>query len=246
MTDKPFDPYNPDREQRNGYQPEFCGFPDPAYVAPTVREKEEQDKKKLLLTPWVVQNICYEVIKNYMIENTPQSMGYRFKQKYTADDIESDIALDIAFNYRDMVIQKRPAIYVARGDASYSYPTINQTIQANYRESEKTKYAMLQMPVTVSVIATNVGFTEQLAEYISKPLFYLQETVRDDFCLRQFKLAGLSGPQLYLESKDHFVVNIIVHTAFDMFGLVKGDHLKLKTVSHTVFTSCAEQPLLNQ
>lgn len=246
MTDKPFDPYNPDREQRNGYQQESCGFPDPAYVAPTVREKEEQDKKKLILTPWIVQNICYEVIKNYMIENTPQRMGYRFKQKYSADDLESGIVLDIAYNYKDIVIQKRPAVYVARGDAAYTYPTINQTIKSNNLESEKAKYAILQMPVTVSVIGTNVGFTEQLAEYISQPLFFLQETIRNDFCLRQFKLAAVGGPQLYLESKDHFVVNIIINTAFDMFGMVKGDHLKLKTISHTVFTSCAEQPLLNQ
>lgn len=246
MIDKPFDPYNPDREQRDGYQPESCGFPDPAYVAPTVREQEEQDEKKLILTPWVVQNICYEVIKNYMIENPPQKMGYRFKQKYLADDLESDITLDIAFNYKDIIIQKRPAIFVARSDAAYTYPTINQTIKSNSRESEKTKYALLQMPIIVSVIGTNVGFTEQLAEYVSQPLFFMQEVIRNDFCLRQFKLASISGPQLYLESKDHFVVNIVINVAFDMFGVVKGDHLKLKKVAYTVFTSCAEQPLLNQ
>jgi hypothetical protein len=56
----------------------------------------------------------------------------------------------------------------------------------------------------------------------------------------------MTQPNLYLESKDHFVVNVILQSVFDMGTVIKGDDLKLKTVAYTVFTSCMEQPLLKQ
>lgn len=224
----------------------FCASPDIGYVSPYVREKDERDEKVMVLTPWTVQNICYEVLKNYMLENTPQAEGYRFTQKYAADELESGITLDIAYHYKDTVVQKRPGIYVSRGETTFKHPTLNQMIGSNPRESEKTKYALVEMPLVIAVVATNVGFAEQLAEYVFKIFLRYQEVIRKDFCIRQFKLVSLGQPTLYLESKDHFVVNVILQTAFDMGAVIKGDDLKLKTVSYTVFTSCAEQPLLNQ
>ena len=181
-----------------------------------------------------------------MSDNPPQAQGYRFNQKYNPDDVETGIALEIAYNYKDSVIQKRPGIYVARGDVQFSAPTMNQMIGINTRESEKTKLTMVQMPVNISVVATNIGFSEQLAEYVFRLFLNHQETIRNDFTLRQFKLTAMAAPQLYLESKDHFLVSVQLATTFDMGAVVKGDHLKLKTLAYTVFTSCAESPLLRQ
>jgi hypothetical protein len=225
---------------------DFCAQPDVAYVSPYVREKLEQDTRIMVLTPWTVQNICYEIIKNYMLENPPQKEGYKFTQTYSADDFETGIALEIAYHYKDAVIQKRPAIYVSRGPVMTQFPTINQTIGSVPRESEITKLAIMQMPINLAVVATNVGFVEQLAQYVFKIFLRYQEVIRNDFCLRQFKLVSIEQPTLYLESKDHFVVNVQLQAVFDMGSVIKRDDLKLKTVSYTVFTSCAEQPLLNQ
>ena len=225
----------------------FCAHPDAAYVASHVREELERDDRIMVLTPWTVQNICYEILKNYMTINTPQQMGYRFAQQYDPDELKTGISLDIAYHYNDTTIQKRPGIFVSRGETAFKFPTINQSmVGGNNRESEAAKYAMLEMPINVAVLATNVGFVEQLAEYVFRIFLSYQETIRKDFCIRQFKLASLSPPELYLESKDHFVVNIVLYTVFDMGTVIKGDDLKLKTLSYTIFTSCAEQPLLNQ
>ena len=46
----------------------FCAEPDVAYVSPYVRETLEKDVREMVLTPWTMQNICYEVLKNYMTE----------------------------------------------------------------------------------------------------------------------------------------------------------------------------------
>jgi hypothetical protein len=111
-------------------------------------------------------------------------------------------------------------------------------IGSNSKESEKSKYTLVEMPVNLAVVATNVGFVEQLAEYVFKVFLRYQEVIRNDFCLRQLKLASLSAPTLYLESKDHFVVNVLLMSAFDMGAVIRGDDLKLKTISYSVFTNC--------
>jgi hypothetical protein len=181
-----------------------------------------------------------------MTINSPQKEGYKFSQSYDPDELKTGIGLEIAYHYKDTVIQRRPGIYVSRGEAALTFPTINQQIGSNSRESEKTKYAMIQMPINLAIVATNVGFAEQLAEYVFKIFFRYQEIIRNDFCIRQFKLAGISQPTLYLESKDHIVVSVQLQTVFDMGAIIKGDDLKLKTVSYAVFTNCLEQPLALQ
>jgi len=217
-------------------------------IEPTPQEREwdARDAHEMVLTPWTVQNICYEVLKNYMTANPPQNEGYAFTQKYNPDDLESDISLEIAYHYKDTVIQKRPGIYVSRGETTFRFPTLNQLIGSNPKESEKSRYAMLEMPVNLAVVATNVGFTEQLAEYVFKVFLRYQEVIKNDFCLRQLKLVSLSEPTLYLESKDHFVVNVLLQSVFDMGAVIKGDDLKLKTVSYAVFTNCMTSQLLGQ
>jgi hypothetical protein len=223
-----------------------CTAPNIAYVSSTQRATELNDERIMVLTPWTVQNICYEVLKNYMTLNPPQNEGYRFSQKYDPDDTKTGIGLEIAYHYKDSVIQRRPGVYVSRGEAQFSFPTINQQIGVNTQESAKSKYTMIQMPLILSVVATNVGFAEQLAEYVFKIFFRYQETIRNDFCIRQFKLAGISQPALYLESKDHIVVSVQIAAAFDMGAIIKGDDLKLKKFSYTIFTSCVEAPLTLQ
>lgn len=217
-------------------------------IEPTAPEREliEIGGHEMVLTPWTVQNICYEVLKNYMTINTPQNEGYVFTQVYDPDDLESGISLEIAYHYKDTVIQKRPGIYVSRGETNFKFPTLNQLVGSNYRESEKSRYAMLEMPVNLAVVATNIGFVEQLAEYVFKIFLRYQEVIRNDFCLRQLKLVSLSEPALYLESKDHFVVNVLLQSVFDMGAVIKGDDLKLKTVSYAVFANCVTSRLLNQ
>lgn len=226
--------------------PTYCASPDIAYVSAEERSAYLKPEKVMVLTPWTVQNICYEVIKNYMLENPPKNEGYAFSQTYDADPTKTGIELDIAYHYKDSVIQKRPAVYISRGDATAAFPTLQQSIGANNRESEKTRFGILTMPINCAVVATNVGFAEQFAEYIYKIFFRYQETLRCDFSLRQLKLLTIGQPNLYLESKDHFMVNVQLMAAFDLGAVIKGDHLKLKTISYTVFTSCAETPLLNQ
>jgi hypothetical protein len=217
-------------------------------IEPTPQEREriERGSHEMVLTPWTVQNICYEVLKNYMTHNPPQNEGYVFTQTYNPDDLESEISLEIAYHYKDSIIQKRPGIFVSRGETTFRFPTLNQLVGSNSRESEKSRYAMLEMPVNLAVVATNIGFTEQLAEYVFKIFLRYQEVIRNDFCLRQLKLVSLSEPTLYLESKDHFVVNVLLQAVFDMGAVIKGDDLKLKTVSYAVYTNCMTKRLTAQ
>jgi hypothetical protein len=218
------------------------------YVSPFFRDVKtcHDGSKGLILSPWTVQNICYELIANYMLTNSPGDMGFVFSQRYDRDPRKTGIFLDIALNYKDDVVQKRPAVFVGRGPADFRYPTMNQMIGGNSRESVKQKMAIITMPVMITTVATNVGFVEQLSDYISRVFIEYAEQIREDFRFRIFKLENLSNPTLYLESKDHFAIGLNLTTSFDLGFTVTGDHLKLKTMSSTVFTSCTELPLFNQ
>jgi hypothetical protein len=235
-----------DKNSINSSESVLC---DNEYISHTSayrREEDSKDEREMVLTPWTVQNICYEVIKNYMITNPPQKQGYRFSQVYDPDDLKTGIALEISFAYKDTVVQKRPAIFVGRGDVSYQFPTINQTIGGDQQESEKIRFGMAQMPIIVSIIATNVGFAEQLTDYVSNIFFRYQEVIKNDFCIRQLKLASVSSPGLYLESKDHIAISINLLATFDLNTTIKGDDLKLKTVAYTIFSNCLNGEIFNQ
>jgi hypothetical protein len=206
----------------------------------------EEKEKKLRLSPWVVQNICFELIANYMLANDPLEQGFIFSQRYARDPKASGIFLDLGLNYRDDIVQKRPAIFVSRGPVELLNPTMNQQIGGNARDSIKNKLTIARMSVVVTVIGTNIGFTEQLAEYSCNSFMYFAEQIRNDFFFRTFKLASVSAPSLYLESKDHIAISANVNTDFDIGFTITGDHLKLKTVSSAVFTDCVSKPLTLQ
>jgi len=209
------------------------------------RERHAKDQLVLPLTPWTVQNVCYEVLKNFMLANPPSALGYPIQQVYT-DDKNSEISLEIAYHFQDAVVQKRPGIYVGRGRVNTQFKTLNRNIQVNPKESESAMYAETTMPVNITVIGTNVGMTEQLAEYVFRIFMLHQTQIQKDFGLLKLQLAGIEPPSLKPESKDHISVTVELLAAFAMGSMVRGDHLKLKTFTMAVFTDCVSSALTLQ
>lgn len=200
----------------------------------------------LVLNAWSVQNIVYELIYNYGLANPPNTVGFGFKDKITADKATSDIYLDIAYRFDPKITQKRPAVFVQRGDMSSDIKQLGQISSARYSESEITYSTINTMGIVVKVIAPEIGYVEQLAEYIRQPLIYFQQIIQRDFGFRQFRVKSMSKPEIYVEADNHFVVVLNITTVFDEFWMVKGDDLKLKTVSRVIFDSLKSKPLTNQ
>ena len=190
----------------------------------------------LYLTPFVVQRIVYEVIRNYMIANPPKECGVSLAQTYDMDDAKSQIFLDIAYNWKTQAINKLPAIYVQREDVTITSPTIGQSIDLNARDSRDTRLIINEMPIIVSCIAAApVAVVEYLAEYVKQPLLYYRKEVTMDFRLRRFRVLKVTKPELLAVGKSNFVVNIMLNTAFDEGWVIQKDSLKLKTGSLKIF-----------
>jgi len=209
---------------------------------------EKQNKSPFLcLNAWTMQNIVYEIIAGYMAANDPETLGFSFKQKYDPDITKTSIFLDIAYNWQQAKSDKRPAIFIQRGDVNLTTPTIGQTFSdPNIKESEEDRFTLNQMEVKVSVIGTNLGFAEQLAEYVKQPLISFAKEVRRDFNLRRFRLVSLGSPKNIVDPKDHFVIELLLQTAFDEGWTVKGEHLKLKTISKQIFDQVTKRLLIEQ
>lgn len=200
----------------------------------------------LELSPWVVQNIVYELLVNHCITNNQSVDGYTFTQKYDPDPTKSQVYLGIAYNWQTNPIGKRPAIIVFRENAQYSNPVMGQMTGINVPESEKEKVAFCTMNVGIAVLATGIGFVEDLADFLRKPLLQYQNQIQCDFRLMKFRLTSVSKPQIYLESKENFIVVLNVMIAFSDGWQIKGDDLKIKTISRTLFDQITNQPIASQ
>lgn len=217
------------------------------YISDVEREaREKHSCKHFHLTPWIVQNIVYELIVNHFLTNDPQSMGYVFTQKYSPIKEQSQIYIDNSYNWKADVASKRPAIFISRGDVSLSYPTIGQGIGSHAQDSEQFRFAQQKMPISVIVVASPVGFVEQLADYVKYPLIYFAQEIQRDFCIGQFRLTSIGRPQILVEAKDNFSIELSISTEFNDRWVVRGDDLKLKTVKGTIFDTVFEKPLENQ
>lgn len=213
-------------------------------------ERRELDAKAavapfLILNPWTVQNIVYEILTKYFTANPPETAGFTFKERYDADKTKSQIFVDLAYHWDKTIIQERPAIFVQRGQVELKQPTFRGSLgSSNFAESEYAQFAMNNMQVIVKCIGTNVGFTEQLAEYAKQALLYYEQEIQRDFGLSLFRLRTTSPPEIVVESKEHFAIMHNIHVAFAEGWIIKGDDLKLKRVAKTIFDAVTKQPLM--
>lgn len=216
------------------------------YISNQERERQDNADDCLHLNPWVAQTIAYEIIQNFMIENDPKKMGYTFDQKYNSDKTKSTIHLEIAYDWRADVANKRPGIFISRGDAQIGNMTFSSVIGLNPSESEEFKMSQVALPLTVSVVAAPVGLTEQLADYVKQPLAYYSQVIQNDFGFSRFRLVSISKPQMVQEAKENFVVELGLQVVYHDGWVVRGDDLKLKTFSALIYDNVKKKPLENQ
>ena len=217
-------------------------------MSPETLEANSQAKEEpgLVLNAWAVQNIVYELILNYGIANPPNEVGFAFSDRILEDKTKSGVYLDIAYNWDAKVTQKRPAIFVQRSTVSCDIKEMGSITKFNEKESELTNRSINNMSVLVKCIAPDIGFVEQLSEYIRQALIYFQHIIQVDFGFRLFRVKTMSAPEIYVDAKDHFIVVLTISTVFDEHWIVKADQLKIKTVSKQIFDNILSKPLTNQ
>ena len=190
----------------------------------------------IYLNAYNVQRIVYELIKNWMMSNSPQSCNVDLASVYDKDDSKSGILLDIGFNFKATTPSKLPAIYVQRSKVAISSPILDQTITNCAKESENSRFTLSEMAVKVTCLAAApIAVVENLAEYVKQPLLYFRKEIKTDFNFRKFQLMEISAPEYIKESKDVFKIDLVIDTQFSDNWVVKKDDLKLKTVSQILF-----------
>ena len=201
-------------------------------------DQKQVQRPILAINAWTAQNIVYELVTDYFYYNTAESLGIPLKYKYNKDKTKSDIFIDIAYNYNGKIVNQRPAIFIGRQDVQLKGLTMGHKVGAtDIAESEYSKLIMNQTNVTLSVIAAPILTVELLAEYAKSAILYFQQEIQNDFKFRRFRLSQISKPQIYVESQDNFVIMINIEVVYDEGWVIKGDDLRLKTVSKTIFDS---------
>ncbi len=207
-------------------------------------ERQDNDQqariRRVVLNPWSVQNIIYELIKLNLLHNNPLDDGFVIPEKYSVDEDKSKIYLGIAYDWKSNKSSKRPAVFIQRGDAVAQTVPIRGVIAHNLQEGVSTKLAITSMQVLVKVIHTDVGAAEQLATWLRNSLLTYQIEIQEDFCLRQLRVQALTPPRVYEEAKENFEVTIVINVVFDENNRVQRDALRLKTVSAALFDAVGQ------
>lgn len=202
------------------------------------QEREHQcaaAPKLVQMSPWVVQGIVYELITSFFFANPPEGMGYPAKFKYNADKLKSEIFVDVAYNYNASVANKRPSIFISRGDNDIKGVTFGHMVGIDPKESEVARLLINTVPINVAVIASPVMMVELLADYTKQAFISFEMEIQADFNLRRFRLRQVSKPQIYAEAKEYFVVNLTIEVVYDEGWVLRRDDLKLKSVPLAIF-----------
>lgn len=218
-----------------------------SYYSRQQRELADKAKCPPVMSPFDVITVVYEVIQAHMLMNPPDKLGFAFAQKYSQDENASDIALEVKYDWKGKAPQKRPAVFIGRGDARLNSPTLGQGIGYNVAESEEIRTNLFVLPISVTTIAQGIGFAEQFAEYIKYPLMYFAQEIQKEYRFHKFRLVNVGRPEIFdRDAKDTYAVDLTLETQFYDTWMVKGDHLKLKTMATTIVTGDPQKPLLNQ
>lgn len=193
------------------------------------------------MSPWVVQGIIYELVTSFMLRNSPTELGYAMKEKFMVDKTASDIFVDIAYNYDATKANKRPSVFISRGDCDIGGRTMGHTIASAPQDSEVQRLLINTLPINIAVIAAPVGMVEMLADYVKQSFVSFQQEIQSDFRFRRFRLKSVSKPQNFVEAKEYFVVNLSVEVVYDEGWILRRDDLRLKSVGMEIFDSLQPQ-----
>lgn len=212
---------------------------DPAYRAAI----DACEDSKLYLNGYVVTRIVYELIKNYMISNTPADCGVTLAQSYNIDPTKSSIFIDIGYNWRSDKSGKVPAVYIQRGPITLKNQTIGTITSVDVPNGTENRRVFCDMPVIVSCVAAEpIAVVENLAEYVKQPLLCFRKEVEVDFGLRRLMVNRIEAPKLDGAGKNNFVVDIQVQAVFDEGWIISRESLKLRRLGVELFDSIM-QPL---
>jgi hypothetical protein len=199
-------------------------------------EPVAQYKKLLPLTAYNTTRIVYQVIKLYMLTNTPEQAGIKLAQTFNADPVKSQIKLEMAWNWKTQDMSKVPAVYIQREDVAYTYPTLGQKRAMTKGNQIEERFALATMPITITCVAAEpLAVVENLAEYVKQPLLYFRREVQDDFGIRRFELKGVSKAKLVQEGKNNFNIDLNLEVVFDENWKVDKDAIKIKHIGIQLF-----------
>jgi hypothetical protein len=193
------------------------------------------------MSPWVIQSIVYELLTRFFQAQPPESLGYPLKLKYDPDKAKSDIYVNIAYNYDASLANKRPSIFISRGDCEIAGKTMGHQVPGgSVAESTSAQLLMSSVRINLAVISAPIAQAELLADYAKQAFIGFQQQIQHDFGFRRFRLTEVSRPQIYVEAKEYFVVNLSIEVVYDEGRIIRRDDLKLKSVGMALFDALTD------
>lgn len=155
-------------------------------------------------TPLNMTALVMEVLKTHFKFNSK-----RFK--YTDNPKESRVIIQQAHNFKTDVVDKRPALYVKRGDISFQRVAFGDRLHEIPQDSITKYHKEERGTVTVQCLGNSGGEAELLADEVTDVLGLCETLIACDYNFLTFQLQSI-GALSYLE--EHLEIPYVPVTIF--------------------------------
>lgn len=208
--------------------PSFTRRPVNANIKEELADKPCECKRH---TPWLVQKYIFEILENHMLTNSPTELGFAFNQRYTKDPNTSDISIELAHDFKAAAPQKRPGIFVTRGEAAYKHPTMKQSLAVDAQEGVISRASFTTLAINVTVIAPELGFAEEFANYVFYPFLHFCPDLTKEYGFHSIRVSRYGSPEHYAQdAPESFSIALTLDVEFYSTWAIRVDALKLKQV----------------
>ena len=191
--------------------------------------------RQIRKTPLVMTGIFLEILRGYFRTGSTQF-------RWTEETSESKVFIEPTHKLNFEEVQKRPALYVSRGDFQYG---IDNRVGWNDQLSTdpttgRTEFTVLvNCVMQVIPVAKKAGEVERLAEEASEALLVFKQLVREDFGFLRFDLAAIGQLGILQEDSETFTAPIAVRTQFQEVWTIRRMTPKVKRIILDMVTGIA-------
>lgn len=174
-------------------------------------------------TPLVITSIILELLRGHFGNNSP-----RFH--WVKDPAQTKVILDPINKLDFEVVQKRPAVYVARGPIAFNRVAIDDLAEVERGKGILTYAKIATCTVSCLPVSKEAGEVELLAEEVSDVLNVFTSIIKKDFNFQKFDLGVISPIGVVQENREFFTTPVTVGLQWEEIWTVEQFSVPLRAV----------------
>jgi hypothetical protein len=193
------------------------------------RWESKEEFKNFSYSPLGISGLILNLIRDYFENNTKNF-------RYSTNEIESQIIIDLASQWRAEEGDNYPAIYIKRAQVGFrkEWQVMGDVYELLMKE-DGLSYSF-SVPVSafyqIQILSRNYGEVEEIADEVSKFLLCFNHPIRSFFNFGRFNVTDISDVGLYREDNDIRICTITLDVYYGMIWKITKELPTLKVAQY--------------